>query len=525
MRPPLAEPATIKLPARRGIVFFSPFMAAPRETSSSAPSGLLSSLLMPLLGKGFFRPLSRPSAPVYIDCADRLAASADEGGQLAPDDALALIRDVLGAHPSVELDQDEGAGLADLRLRAGQFYNRMLEAGWLIYRPVNLDERWVLLSPHLRPLLRLLRELSQSDLAELKDFSATVRSICETLLSDGALSPSRREPDELRQVTKELLARLARAGDQMHAVETLIFREEERQRASASAGETLQRFLVEFHEGEHMVCYDALEKAGLLPKLKQARLVVQDALADSLTKQRLAEGLAAHHGMDEIGSYTVAERMLSTLEGGLAAILAKQRIVDGRIADFSRLSAARYRYQTELRGRRPEQVRKLMQAVNKASEGRTFADFAAEPGFTLLSPEVELCFGRDALSRPRRARPPVDLSLAEPPASGDLIDAQSIIRRRTRDAITPQRAVRLIESLLPERGEKLSTADFHLNSDDFLDLLAALAFEQGNGVTSSRPVKWRVLTQRTELGLTPEALLSDEQGGHRVERITLERIE
>ncbi len=29
-------------------------------------------------------------------------------------------------------------------------------------------------------------------------------------------------------------------------------------RASGSPQETLQRFLVEFHVGEHMVCYDAL---------------------------------------------------------------------------------------------------------------------------------------------------------------------------------------------------------------------------------------------------------------------------
>ena len=66
----------------------------------------------------------------------------------------------------------------------------------------------------------------------------------------------------------------------MHMVETLILRQEEAQRASASAQETLQRFLVEFHAGEHMVCYDALQEAGLLPRLTQARTTAQEALYD-----------------------------------------------------------------------------------------------------------------------------------------------------------------------------------------------------------------------------------------------------
>ena len=489
-----------------------------------APIVLLSSKLEPLIGGGFFRLLSRASAPVYIDCADRLARSADEGGQLTPEDALALIRDVLAAHPAAEFADDEGASFSDLRQRAGQIYNRLLEARWLQPRQVSLDERWVLLSPHLRPLLRLLRELAQDDLAELKDFAATVRSICETLLSDGALDPRRRQAEELRQVVKELGDRLERAGDQMHAVETLILRQEEQQRASASGGETLQRFLVEFHEGEHMVCYDALEKSGLLPKLKQARVVVQDAIADPFTKQRLAEGLTANRPLDSTAAYAEAERMLTMLEGGLTSILTKQRIVDGRIADFSRLSAARYRYQTELRGRRPEQVRAFMQATDAARAGGSFADLAGEPGMRLLCPEVEIHFGREALSPPRKKRLAVDLSLSAPTASGDVFEAQEIIRRRTRDAVTPQRGARLVERLLPAKGTRKSSAEFLLNSDDFLELLAILAFERGPGGEAHRSVRWRVQSERATHGLTPETIEHDLQGECRVERIEIERI-
>ncbi|HVU09241.1 MAG TPA: Wadjet anti-phage system protein JetA family protein [Verrucomicrobiae bacterium] len=181
----------------------------------------LSSRLAAIIEGGFFRPLVRPSAPIYIDCADRLAESADEDGQLSHNDTLVLIREVLSLHPSAQLGDDEGGHLTDLRQRAGQIFNKLLEVGWLQERIVSLDERWVLLTPRLRPLIRLLREFAEDSVAELKDFAATLRSICQTLLADGALDPARQTPEEFRQTIRELNDRVERAGEQMHAVESL----------------------------------------------------------------------------------------------------------------------------------------------------------------------------------------------------------------------------------------------------------------------------------------------------------------
>src|SRR5262249_28617654 len=159
---------------------------------------------------------------------------------------------------------------------------------------------------------------------------ATLRSICQTLLAEGSLDPARLTPEEFRQTVKELLDRVERAGDQMHSVETLILRHEDRQRASANASETLTRLLVEFHAGEHMVCYDALQEGGLIPRLRQARAVVQDALANPFAKQRLADGLAKHQGIDPTDAYIEAERVLRKLEIGLTSIPTKQGLIDGR---------------------------------------------------------------------------------------------------------------------------------------------------------------------------------------------------
>jgi hypothetical protein len=106
-----------------------------------------------------------------------------------------------------------------------------------------------------------------------------------------------------------------------------------------------------------MVCYDALQEAGLLPRLNQARSVAQEAFYDPFTKQRLAEGLAKHLNLDDTAAYAEAEHRLAHLDRQVAAIPVKQRLIDGRMAEFCRLSAARYSYQTEMRGRRPEQVK------------------------------------------------------------------------------------------------------------------------------------------------------------------------
>ena len=257
---------------------------------SQEPKGF-GTKLAPLLSGGFFRPLARPSAPLYVDCADRLEQAGDDGGQLSHSDAIALIRDALVAHPSLKLDEDEGGQFGDLRQRAGQIFNRLLEAGWLEDRPASLDERWIVLSPRLSPLLGLLRGYAEDDLAALKDFAATVRSVCETLLAEERAGSSQTQSlRNLRQVVKELFDRATRAGQQMRAVETVILRYAQEQRISSTPNETLRRFLIEFHEGEHMVCYDTLEHGGLLPKLKQARLVAQDAWANPFCEAAVNRG-------------------------------------------------------------------------------------------------------------------------------------------------------------------------------------------------------------------------------------------
>lgn len=477
------------------------------------------------MGGGFFRPLSRPTAAIYIDCADRLADAADEGGQIPHAEARVLIREVLLQHPNIQLDEDEGGQFRDLNQRASQFFNKLIEAHWLEPRRISLDEHYVLIVPALRHLLRLLRELAEDRPAELKDFAATLRSICRDLLTDGALNPNNLGPEEMRQTVKELLERAGRASDQMHAVEALVLQHATAQRTSTSAQETLQRFLVEFHAGEHMVCYDALQEAGLLPRLDRARSVALEALYDPFTKQRLAEGLAKHLDLDATVAYGEAERWLVRLDRQLAAIPVKQRLIDGRMAEFSRLSAARYTYQTEMRGRRPEQVKAYLDEAARQHSGQSFSDLTSKPGMDLLSPVVEVFFGTDSLSRPRRLRPAVNLSFEKLEPETDPETAKDEIRRRNLNVLTPQRAVRFIEKHLPAKGTKISTEQLHVTTeDDLLDLLAVLAFDRGRASGSHRPVCWRLHLMRADFGVQPERISRDIEASRLVERFTLERI-
>lgn len=482
--------------------------------------------LAPVLSGGFFRPLARPSAPLYIDCAARLIEAADEGGQVEHDEARALIREVLTEHPATPLDEDEGGQLTDVTQRAGQFFNKLLEAHWIQDRRISLDERFVLIAPRLRMLLRLLEDLAEDRPAELKDFAGTLRSLCDDLLRPDVFNPSKLTPEEMRQKVKDLLDRAGRAIEQMHAVETLVAQHEAAQRESTTAQETLNRFLVDFHAGEHMVCYDALQSAGLIPKLHQARNITEDALSDPFIQQRLSEGIKQHRaGISDSAAFDEAERMLSRLAAQLGAIPNKQKLIDGRMADFSKLSAARYRYQTEMRGRRPEQVKIYLADAAQAHAGSSFASLSREPGMSLLSTEVEVYFGENSLARSRQPRPPVDLSVRLQLDPGDTEDAMDEIRGRNLYVLSPQRAARFIDEHLPEKGSILSSEQINLVvEDDLLDLLAVLNFDNGPAPGSRRSIRWKMKAKREDCGTEPHQIPLDPQGNRTVERFHLERI-
>lgn len=485
----------------------------------------LSHRLLESVSRDFFRPLSRASAALYIDCADRIAETAGDAGRVPHTDAIAVIRETLAAHPGILLDEDEGASLRDARQRAGQIFNRLCDARWVEDQQLGLHERWALVSPGLRPLLRLLRELAEDEIAELTTFADTVRGVCETLEREDILDPRLRTADELRATVTDLNARLENAVIQLHGVEKLISMFDQRQRASESPAETLRLLYAEFGAGQHMVCYDALRRNGLLPRLQVARTKVADSRDQHLVKERLAEGLAAHYGWQDEEAYIRADRSLRDLERRLAAIRLVADAIDARMASFNQLSQQRYRYQTELRGRRPEIVKAYCDALNALHAGtRLGAMKDTPPDFDPLVPEMRCFYGIGSLARTRRVKSPADLTFSQASErSNDEEDTLAGLRERQRLALTPQRAARLVARLADQLSGTVQTDSFAASSvDEMLDLLATAAYD--HAVTADgKTVRWKVDGPRRTLGLSPEEIPLDEQVGWRMERFAITR--
>ena len=489
------------------------------------PSETLSTRLSRSVAADFFRPLARPSAPVYVDCADRLIDEAGEAGRLSQRETIEIIKEVIARHPLSLLAEDEGAALRDARQRAGQFFNRLIAAGWLEDQTLGLHERWAVITPGLRPLLRMLRDLAEDRVAELKTFADTLRGLCLTLEERGVLDPQIQPPDELRSTITDLTQRLERAIEQLHAVEKIVTSFEQRQRQTASAADTLNLLYEEFGQGQHMVCYDALRRGVLLMRIERARGVVSERHDDPLMRERLAAGLREHYGYDDADAYDNAVSLLTRLEHDLGGLKRRAEAIDLRMAAFNRLSQQRYRYQTELRGRRPEIVKAYCDAINAAQAGGRFSEFSGlSADFAPRCVETRFFFGTESLYKPRRTKSPVDLRFGETGASKQSEDdVLAAWKERQRLALTPQRAARLVAKLLPAKGRTTSTEEITLETtDDLLDLLAAVAYEHAPALAGKR-VRWSVDGPRRRNGLEPHVLEHDEIAGHRVERFAITR--
>lgn len=473
----------------------------------------------------FFRPLTRPSAPVYVDCARRLEEEAGLAGRLSLVDAQQVIREVLGAHPQARLEEDEGALLRDARQKAGMFLNKLLAAGWVEEQTLGLQDRRVVITPSLRLLMSMLKTLVEDEVAELQTFADTLRGVCETLEHESALDPIRHTADSLRGTVHDLNQRLDLAVSQLYSVEKLIAGFEIRQRQSESPAETLRVFYTEFSQGQHMVCYDVLSKGGLISRLRAARSHVSDRRDDPLTRERLAEGLREHYSYDEGEASIRANETLLRLERNLGGLGEIAGAIDERMAAFNRLSQQRYRYQTEIRGRRPELIKAYCDAVNTVHPNAHFRIFANTPGdFSPLCPETRFLFGTEALWKMHKRRTPADLTFNTGRATPeDESAALAALRERQRLALTPLRAAKLVARFLPEKGDTGSTEEFTVsNTDELLDLLAMVAYDHAQD-ENGRTIRWKVDGLRRSEGLTPEKVSRDAQLDWLIDRFQVNR--
>lgn len=503
------------------------FFPQPRNVvARSMSEASLSRKLLANVSQEFFRPLSRPSSAIYVDCAERLAEEAGEAGRLPHADAIAIIREVISAHPDITLDDDEGANMRDARQRAGQLFNRLCDARWMEDQQLGLHERFALISPGLRPLLRMLRELAEDEIAELKTFADTLKGVCHTLENTNVFLLEAGQEGQVRSVLSDVTARLEHAIVQLHGVEKLIAIFDRKQRLSDTPAETLRLLYAEFGVGQHMICYDSLRRGGLLPRLQALRLQMADHRDNPLVREQLAQDLQLHYSYDPSEAYHHSEKMLRNVERKLASIRLIAESIDARMASFNHLSLQRYRYQTELRGRKPEVVKKYCDVINQLHEQQKTSHLRDQAGdFSPLVSEMKCYYGTDSLARVRKVKGSADLSFDSQGINREenVEDTMAGLRERQRLALTPQRAARLLQQLLPAAKGELSTDAFRANDDDeLLDLLAIAAFETAVGI-SGKSITWQVDSPSRPLGLEPESIPRDPHAGWMVDRFTITR--
>jgi len=483
----------------------------------------LSQRLQRNLPEGFFRVLAWSSSAVYVDCVERLVESSGEAGRLPLAEARALVQETVLSHPSVPWTENEGGLLVDARIRASRVFNNLLNVSWIEEKPESLHDRWIIMSPALRPLLRLLQELASEEIGELKSFADTLESACRTLEIDGILDPAQQPAGSLRGTISELNKRLEQAISQLFAVEKVIHMFEQRQLQSVTGAETLQIIYSDFNQGQHMVCYDVLHRRGLLPRLHRARNIVRDAADNPFLQQRLAESIATEFEIGEDEAWNRAGEWMVKLTRALGGIRQRAEAVDSRIASFHQLSKQRYFYQSQMRGRRPELAKAICDAVNSRWAEGKFSDLDGEPMFKLRATEVELFHGTSSLATPRRGRMQPSLSLGSPQITPPDEAELERLRERQRVAVTPQRAARLINVLLPTKGATITTRQMEITTEEaFLDLIAAASFNQF--IAPEGRMRWQVRLARRLDMMQPDHIARDAVMDWKVKSFQLERI-
>lgn len=483
----------------------------------------LSQRLERSVSPGFLRLLGGKTAPVYIDCAEQLVEAAGESSQLTRREARALVEGVVVAHAALDWSEEDGTPTADQHERVIRVLNQLRAAGWLEDHCEGLHEHWVVIAPALRPLLRMLQELSAEEVSGARSFADTLGAVCATLENPNRLNPATQGADELRGTVGDLIQRLELAVSQLHGAERIVHIHERRQLLSEGAAETLRGVLSDFPDGSHMVCHEALHGRGLLARLARARDTVRTAMADPAVQQRLAEALAGGPDPSDDLARLRADQEMRKLLRLLDGIHPRADSMNARVASFHQLSRQRYFYQSQLQSRRREWAKALCDAVNARWAGKRFSDLDGPPCFVLSAPEVKFYHGTRSLRRPRGARPKVSLALGTSALA--LPDEAELARLRAQQrlALTPWRAARLVRRLMPARGDAVSTGEMNLAGNEaLLDLIAAASFDHWTSATER--LHWEViLDPQRRTPLPPEAIPRDPVAHWHVESFQLRR--
>ena len=463
----------------------------------------LSTALFRELRPEFFRVLCVEDSRLYVDALDALErAAADAPRGVEREDALAIVER--------EVERHAVNGAATMRERARSALEYFETAGWIETEQGNDWQRLVHFHPNGLAMMQTLRRLA---FPEGVAFSDKLVNVCTTLANADAL---RAEP--WAQV-ETCVANLQAGVAELRRMQKAIERHTRQQLAAPTLRENLSEFF-EFIERIGHACYAELVRSRLPLRLAEARRAVSllGVDADALGKMQ-AEVMRRDPAVSAETAHSRVRLRLEELEQLLESVVPVADAVDRRTAEFTRRSLARFRYLQETTSESRAQVQAFFEALNRHGAGRRVAemdDEAAEfPALRLH--DARLMAGLESLYTPRLQRGAGEIAPLDDEATDDeRDDALRRVHSALRDSLTVARANRFVETLLPERGARISSAEIPLRCDDDLaDLIACLLHAR------AADARYRVeVPAVADESVEPEF---DAKLNRRIERFTLSR--
>ncbi|MHA3771930.1 Wadjet anti-phage system protein JetA family protein [Verrucomicrobiota bacterium sgz303538] len=419
----------------------------------------------------FFGILASRNAPLYVDALDALARAFQGSSLLPREEAVEIVAEVLRAHPEFRGEEEfpnAAAEMATLQGAAGLILRRLTETRWL-HEPQRADfQRLLSFEPNGELVLAALRQVAHG---EPTQFTDQLGIACGTLMNPEAI-----QDDPFADI-EGCMANVEAGLRELRQMQKGIERHTKHLLSAQTLRENLSVLYDEFCEQIGHACYRELVRSRLPSRILRARQRLGEIAGDEEIMEKMQRELLRRRPMLTPAEALSEVRLkLDEMEYLLASVEPQAEEIDRRTADFARRSFARFRYLQEMNGGMREKVQAVFSAIDQHCAGQRFND--AEPPLPLpppFIPEAQLLSG-DSLFTPRLRR-----SLAEIEPIGDDLtedqcdDALREMEANLRDSMNVLRANTFVASLPVGSGEKITTAQLPLLTDDDLaDVIACL---------------------------------------------------
>lgn len=470
----------------------------------------LGSTLFSELTPKFFGVLAGANARVYLDVIDALEREcAARGDSLDRADALEIIDRILEAGLAYDAEEGEAEG-EDAGNPAALILRRLLAAKWLEEEKHADYRRTISVEPTAQTLLEALRAMVSQSIAS---FTGKLRLVCDRLAN---LRFPHSRTELIWEELKNCLTHTRAGLRELRLIRKQVERFAQRQLKTATLTETLDIIYNEFSQLITQQCYRELIHARLPDRLREAMAGLNELEQDNLALQKLREDYIRTQPDGDRAALEIG-RTIEELARALGDVEPSADRVDASTADFARRSRSRIRYIQDVGSARRQQVKVIFDHVRDHLAGARLADLEDRmelPPARLVDSGL---VGMGSLARSRRSidpatRRPVVSALTEEDREESLREME----RNLRNALRLDRANRFVERLGLDPGEKVSSADMSVpTEDDLLDVISCLVFASAGGAN------YRLETERA---MNPDQPVSfDQKGEFEIERFEVER--